>query len=305
MTPIRTLTITCAFVLLCPLWAPAASAQASQDPVSFSFDAGGLFQGDADLDEGDGGFSLSRWFLSAGVTYAWDRRNSIGLVAGGGATSYDFDDTIGFGDGPWEDIEDTRLSLVGRFGFGDKGSVIVIPSWRYNGEDDAKTSDGRTWGVLAAVSWRIREGLTLGPGIGVFDRLENGTRVFPILAIDWDISERWKLSTGRGLAASQGPGLQLSYKLSETWRLGLASRYENTEFRLDREGFNPGGIGRDRSLPMVLNASWQPNRYVGLSVFAGMEFNGSLKLKDADGETLEKSDYDTAPIFGATFDLRF
>lgn len=306
MTALRLLTMTAAIALSCLLPATRADAQVPDDPVSFNFDAGMLFQGDADLDEGDGSFSLNRWFLGAGVTYAWDRRNSIGLNVGGGVASYDFDDLGGFGSGgPWEDIEDTRLSLVGRFGFGETGTLFLIPSYRYNGEDDSKTSDGRTWGVLAAAGWRIREGLTLGPGIGVFSRLEDGTRVFPILVIDWDISERWNLSTGRGLAASQGPGLELSYRLSDTWRFGLAGRYERVEFRLKRRGEFAGGVGQDRSIPMVLTGRWQPNRYVGVSAFAGLEFNGRLKLEDPDGERLAESDYDSAAIFGATLELRF
>jgi hypothetical protein len=36
-----------------------------------------------------------------------------------------------------------------------------------------------------------------------------------------------------------------------------------------------------------------------------MEFSGELKLKDADGNLLEKSKYDSAPLFGGTFELRF
>ena len=44
---------------------------------------------------------------------------------------------------------------------------------------------------------------------------------------------------------------------------------------------------------------------VNLSVFAGMEFNGKLKLKNALNELVEESSYDPAAIFGATFELRF
>ena len=108
-----------------------------QDPVSFNFDGGFMLQSNADLDAGEGGFSVNRWFLGLGLTYAWDRRNSLGISVGGGKTTYDFDDTPDFGpDGPWETIDDTRISLVGRFGLGEKGSLFIIPSARYNGEDD-------------------------------------------------------------------------------------------------------------------------------------------------------------------------
>ena len=221
------LTVVSAFCLVC---VQTVSAQAPPpDPVAFHFDGGVALQSNTDLKDSDGSFSVNRWFLSLGVTYAWNRRNSIGVTAGGGSSKYDFDDLTVIGGGnPWDEIEDTRISLVGRFGFGEKGMAIIIPSARYNGENHSKTSDGRTYGLFAAAAWRINEGLTIGPGIGVFSRLEDGTRFFPILVIDWDISERWNLSTGRGMAASQGPGLTLSYELNPNWSFGIAGRYEKT-----------------------------------------------------------------------------
>jgi len=299
-----TLSIAAIFCLLC---VQNVSAQAPQnDPVSFDFDGGIAFQSGTDLSDVDGSFSVNRWFASMGVTYAWNRRNSIGLSVGGGTTTYDFDDQITIGGGtPWEEIDETRISLVGRFGLGEKGTLFLIPSARYNGENDANTSDGRTYGMFAAAAWRLNEKLTIGPGIGVFSRLEDGTRVFPILVIDWKISERWYLSTSRGLAASQGPGLTLGYQVSETWSFGLNSRYENVEFRLNENGSTPGGIGKDQSIPVVVSAAWEPNKTVKLAAFAGMEFGGKLKLKDAYGELLSESKYDAAAIYGATFELKF
>jgi hypothetical protein len=295
------LTFVALFFLLC-----AQTVAAQGDGISFNVDGGLAFQSSADLKDSEGGFSINRWFVSMGLNYAWDRRTSIGISAGGGSSKYDFDDLTQIGDGtPWEEIEDTRISITGRVGFGDTGSIINIPTARYNGEKDSKSSDGRTYGLFAAAAWRINEGLTIGPGIGIFSRLEDSTRIFPVLVIDWDISERWNLSTGRGTAASQGPGLTLSYSLSQSWNLGIAGRYENAEFRLDDKGPTPGGIGRDKSMPIVATATWDPNRIFSMSVFAGMEFNGKLKLKNALDELVEKSSYDPAAIFGATFELRF
>jgi len=111
--------------------------------------------------------------------------------------------------------------------------------------------------------------------------------------------------TGRGLAASQGPGLMLSYKLNEDWSLGLAGRYEDIEFRLDNEGPAAGGVGRDQSMPVVFMATLEPSKKFSLSVFTGIELNGTLKLKDALGDVVEESSYDPAALFGATFEIRF
>jgi len=277
-----------------------------RSPWVFTVDGGAAHQSNADLDDSDGGFAVDRWFVSAGLDYGWSPRDSIGVSIGTGKSSYDFDENVTIGDeAPWEDIEDSRVALVGRFGFGETGSVIVIPSVRQYREDGASSSDSRTYGFLAAAFWRINDSLTIGPGLGAFSRLEDSTRVFPILAIDWDISERWNLSTGRGLAASQGPGLTLSYQLNPAWSFGLTGRYEEVEFRLSEEGSVPNGIGRDQALPLVVSARLQPNPKISVSAFMGVELGGKLTLMNEVGDTLAESDYDPAALFGATFDFRF
>ncbi len=272
----------------------------------FKADGGGVHQSEVDLSDSGGSFAVDRWFVSAGVDYAWDLRTSLGFSVGGGNSTYEFGDLAGLGGGePWNKIKDARVSATWRFGFGETGSFIIIPSVRFNGENGVSSSDSSTYGLYAAAAWRINENLTIGPGVGVFSRLEDSSRIFPILAIDWNITDRWNLSTGRGLAASQGPGLMLSYKLNEDWSLGLAGRYEDIEFRLDNEGPAAGGVGRDQSMPVVFMAILEPSKKFSLSVFAGIELNGTLKLKDALGDVVEESDYDPAALFGATFEIRF
>jgi long-subunit fatty acid transport protein len=296
-----------AIILAFLFYALPVDAQSQQDsPWIFKAEGALLHQSETDLSDEDGAFAIDRWFASGGVDYAWDRRTSLGFSVGGGKSIYEFDDLTEFGGGdPWGTIKEARASLTWRFGFGETGSMIIIPTVRFNGESGASSSDSSTYGLFAATTWRINESLTIGPGIGVFSRLEDGARAFPILAIDWDISERWNLGTGRGLAASQGPGLTLSYKLNDAWSFGLAGRYEDIEFRLDDSGTEPGGVGRDQSFPLVATATLQPSQTFRLTVFAGIEFGGTLKLKNAQGITMQEVDYDPAPIFGLTVDARF
>ena len=285
---------------------PAAAQPQQTGPWVFTIDGGAVHQSETDLKDSPGGFSKDRWFVSAGVNYGWSRRDSVGISVGGGQTNYDFNDKTGFvGGQPWNDIDDTRVSLNGRFGFGETGSIFIIPTLRFNGEKDARSSDSRTWGLFGAATWKVRDNLTIGPGIGIFSRLENGTTIFPVLAIDWDINDRWNLSTGRGLASSQGPGLTLGYKLNDDWSFGLSGRYENAEFRLDDEGPAAGGIGRDRSIPLIFSATLAPNKKISLSAFAGVQFAGELKLKDSMDDLVDKTKYDPSMLFGATFEFRF
>jgi len=303
----RTITAIAAVVLFGAFSTLPVVSQAQQGgSFVFKADGGGVHQSEADLSDSGGGFAVDRWFFSAGFDYAWSQRDSIGISIGGGKSIYEFNDTAGLGGGdPWNKIDDFRVSATWRFGFGDTGSFILVPTARFNGEKDASSSDSSTYSLIAAAAWRINENLTIGPGIGIFTRLEGSSRIFPILAIEWDITERWNLSTGRGLAASQGPGLMLSYQLNEDWSLGLAGRYEDIEFRLDNEGPAAGGVGRDQSVPMIFMATLNTDSRFSLSVFAGVEFFGRLRLKDAHDEIVDESDFDPAPIFGATFEIRF
>lgn len=285
---------------------PAAAQPQQGNPWSFTFDGGGVHSSEADFKEGDGSVSIDRWYLGAGVNYAWSPRNAVGFSFGGGKSIYEFSDLTGFGAGePWGDIEDSRVSFSARFGVGDKGMAFIIPTIRINGEKGVSNSDSRTYGLFGVVAWRINENLTIGPGFGAFSRLEDSTRIIPILAIDWTFADRWNLSTGRGLASSRGPGLTLTYKLNKNWDLGLAGRYEDQEFRLNDKGVAAGGIGRDQSFPLVFRAELKPNRKMNFSVFAGASFGGSLKLRNANDVLVEETDYKIAPLFGGTFEFRF
>lgn len=292
----------------CLLISLEAFAQAPQQPSpwQFTFQLGGAHQSQVDLKDTEGGFTTDRWFASAGLDYGWSRRDSVGISVGAGRSNYEFDEDTLLGGGlPWGKVEDQRLSFTGRFGFGETGSMIIVPSIRLNKESNASSSDARSYGLLAAAFWRISDTLTIGPGLGVFTRLEDSTRVFPILAIDWKFAEKWSLSTGRGLAASQGPGLTLDYQLTPSWSLGLTGRYEDVEFRLDDEGPAPNGIGRDQSFPLVLSARLEAKPNLAFSIFAGVELGGRLTLLDEFDKEVQESDYDPAALFGATFEIKF
>jgi hypothetical protein len=294
-------------LLLCFFCVPVASAQPEQrSPWIFTFDGGGAHQSDTDFSDTSGSFAVDRWYLGAGVNYGWSPRHSVGVSLGGGRNIYEFSDLSAFGGGePWGTVEDARLTFSSRFPVGERGMAFIVPTVRLNGEKGASNSDSRTYGIFGAIAWQLKENLMIGPGLGVFTRLEDSARIFPILAIDWQFAERWSISTGGGLASSRGPGLTLSYQVSEEWSLGVAGRYEDLEFRLDDEGIAPGGVGRDQSLPIVFTAAMQAGKQLNFSVFAGVSLGGNLRLKDADDNVIEETDYDIAPVFGGTFELRF
>jgi hypothetical protein len=284
----------------------AAEGRGTVDPWVWNVAGGAVYQFDADLADSQGQLSVGRGFVQAGLGYAWNQRTSISLSFGAGRSDYDFSPRATIdGEQPWDRIEDYRISVPLRLSPTERSSVIVIPSIRTSAATNASLKDGITKGVLAGVSWDLSESLSIGPGLGWFSEIDGGSSVFPILLIDWKIADKWRLNTGQGLAASQGPGLTLNYQLTERWTLALTGRYERTRFALGDNAGQAGSIGEDKGVPLMLMLDYSPWPMTSFSAAAGVKFEGSLKLEDERGRRIARSDFETAPVIGVAFTSRF
>lgn len=276
-----------------------ASAQMPDRPFLFAVDGLAATQGEAGID-GGGSFTASRVFGRVGGLYNFDG-GSLGLFVGTGQIDYDFADTVA----PWGTIRDESVNIPVRLTWG-QAEIFVAPGLRYDYEDGADRDDGRTWGVFAGAAWRFSDTLTLGPAIGAYTEIgSDSLDVFPAILVDWQITDRARLTTGPTVGATQGPGLAFDYAVTEDLRVGVAGRFENIRFRLNDDGPAPGGIGQDRSFPLVLTLDYAPFPGSRLAAFAGAEFGGELRLEDASGVLVETRDYDPAPILGVAFRIGF
>ncbi|WP_246139459.1 hypothetical protein [Falsiphaeobacter marinintestinus] len=286
----------CAFALSGPALAQAPTGWGHQ------IDGLAIFQGSADL-SGGGTVSASRAFVRAGSLYRFGDGNSIGVSASVGQFNYDFSNAA---NQPWTDIRDVRLSAPMRFRVGDTGSVFLAPQVRWDYQSGVAASDGQTYGIFAGIAWKVSDRLTIGPAFGAYTQLgEDGTELFPALLIDWDVADKWNLSTGTGPGATRGPGVTLSYAHTEKLEFALSVRSESVRFRLDGTGLAPNGVGEDKSIPVALSVSYRPNPGMSFSAFVGAEFNGELTLDDAAGTEISRQSYETAPIAGLAFRIRF
>lgn len=285
----------------------AATAMAERpeaDSWRLQADAGFVSQFEGSIDNG-GEFDADRYFLRFGISRRLNADWTGGISVGYGETRYGFSGQSGFGGlDPWEDIRQFRVSAPLRYRADENWTLIGIPTLRYYEESGAEGSSSQL-GLLAAGAYRFSDSLTIGPGFGVFSGLEEDTDFFPILLIDWKISDTWRLETGRGLGATRGPGVSLKWQPMPDWTFSLGARYEKTRFRLDETGPAPDGVGEDRSVPVSLAASYSPNKNVELTLLGGVEFAGTLRLEDRDGNFLAESDYDTAPFAGLLLNLKF
>jgi hypothetical protein len=286
--------------------ATSLAAQPPSDDVwRVRFETGALHQMDTDLDRG-GEFGMDAWTVLVGADRAWSPDLRLGLSAGYGERDYRFDGERGFaGLDPWSDIRDARISANASWKVDERWNVFVVPTLRWSAERGANLDDGRFGGVIAATSYKVNDRLSIGPGFGVFSELEDSVDWFPILAIDWRFAEDFALRTGRGFGASRGPGLTLDWTPTDRWEVSLGARYEKVRFRLDSDGLAPNGIGQETSIPVYLGATRRFGPNLSLSLVAGVEFNGELRLEDANGDLLDRSTFDNAPFGAATLDLRF
>jgi len=265
---------------------------------------GYLHQFKTDIDNG-GEFSVDRFFVQGGVTYSPQIRRSVSLALGYGYDGYDFSGSGGFGAlQPWSSINSYRLSTPVRWGFDDKWTLFFIPTLRFTAESGADLDDAVQAGGFGGFSYRFSDRLTLGPGIGVLTQIEDSASVFPVLLIDWKITDRLSLKTGRGTGATLGPGLALDWRASEKWSLSLGGRYERLRFRLDEQGVSPDGVGEDRSFPLFAGISYTHSPRFQVSLIGGVEVGGKLSISDKDGNEIVKESYDTAPFIGLAFSLR-
>jgi len=282
-----------------------AAAQPSGDPWRVRLESGAVHQWQTDLDSG-GDTTVDVWSVLLGVDYSAAPDLRLGLSAGLGERDYSFNGDNGFGGmQPWSNIRDARLSASVSWKADDRWNLFAVPTVRWVAEDGASLEDGATGGLLAAAAYQVNDRLSIGPGFGVFSELEDDVDWFPILAIDWKLTDTLTLRTGRGFAATRGPGLTLDWSPSDRWAVSVGARYEKARFRLDDKGVGPGGIGQERSVPVYLGATRHFGRHLSVSLVAGVEFAGELRLEDADGHLIDETDFDNAPFGGATLDLRF
>ncbi len=283
----------------------AEAAQRGKPGWSWFARGGYVREFDAGLD-GGGGFDVNRFFAQAGPRWTSSRGTTVALAIGYGVDDYDFSREAANGARPpWGEVRTARLSVPVRWRLNESWSGFVVPTLRSTREAGAGSDESWSGGGFVGFAYRFGPRLTLGPGLGVLAQLEDDADVFPVLLVNWKITSRLSLETGRGLGATLGPGLQLNFEATPRWKLTAGARFERLRFRLDGDGPTPGGVGEDRSLPLFAGATytWSPSMRLGL--IGGASVNGKLRLEDRRGERLAQEDYDAAPFLGVTFNARF
>jgi hypothetical protein len=275
-------------------------------PWVWGVQGGVVHQFDTDLSDTDGDFSLDRYFIRPSVGYAWDKHRSVSLTLGLAEYDYNFSSQAKIsGQEPWGKIREYRVSMPIRFKPSKKTQAIIIPSIVSRAEKGASFDDGQSERVLAGISWKVSDTLKIGPGFGWKNSLGGGSTLFPVLMIEWWMTEKLSLTTGSAFAASRGPGLSLNYNLDKDWQVSLAVRDEKNRFALDNKATTREAFGRDKNIPVYLSVQYSPWKLTELSAFVASRFEGTVSLEDSKRNSIARSDYDVAYAVGLTFKSRF
>ena len=255
-------------------------------------------------DVGDGDLSVDRLFTQVRWGREFSRSFSAAISLGYRRDMHDFGGTplpasgAPAGVEPWGDVNMLSITVPMLIRVNHRWSIRALPTVRTVFEDDADIDKGFAAGIVTGPVYRVNNRLFIGPAIGVISQIEDDPLIFPFVFVDWQISRKLALRTGRGLGATLGLGLFLDYDVNRKLRLSLGGRADTMRFRLDDKGVAPGGVGQHSTLSGIVSATWKISRRLEATLAGGLSVGNELLLEDRNGNRLAKEEYDPAGILG-------
>ncbi len=274
----------------------------SADEKEFTFTQ--VWLGNVDLDEG-GEFGSSHTSIKTGLDWNLGRGEAIGFSLGATKRDYDFsgDNTL-FTERPWSDVTEYNIGMSWRKPVGQAGMVFLAPSIQFARGDGADWGESWKTGAILSYSRVYSDNLTLGFGMGIYSGLEE-TQAFPVLFINWQINESWRLSNPFRPGPSGPAGLELAYALRSGMEIGFGVAWRSERFRLDENGPFANGIGELEGVPSFLRLTWQANEAVSVDLYGGMFLFGEVTVENEAGELINRDDMDSASIGGVSISAAF
>lgn len=282
-----------------------AQVSLSLEPSRFSVSlaSSGDFFFNADLESGDGSLSVNRWDTDLTLAYSLSRSVQVTLALGSELSFYDIRSGEEFLAGSPSPISDAFIYNVSpgfRYAIDDTWSVIGGFTVQQSGEFDTDFDLGLTGGAFAAVRYKVSDTLAITAGLGGNTRLEDPAIVFPIIAVEWRITDRVRL-TPRPL----GIGLEADLDAAATLRATVEAGVRFREFRLAESNPLPSGIFTDTSVPIAFGLTWTPRRQFTLGVRGGFNVFQEIEIENSEGGTLSEIEIDPAPFVGVFASIGF
>ncbi|MDP6541783.1 MAG: hypothetical protein QF444_00520 [Phycisphaerales bacterium] len=262
-------------------------------------------QFDSSIDNG-GKVGVSRYGAELRIDYHFTDDDDFQLRFQYQRDDWDFSGTSGMGnDDPWDLVTTVDLALQWTHQLDNKTQIFGGPIIKWSGDSDAQQSESDVFGGMVGFAHVFSDTFVLGAGVGVIESLEDDSRLFPILVLDWKINDALKLTSDITTRYGSRIGAELVWNPRDDWTLGAGISYDYTRFRLDDAGYAPDGVGEATSLPIHLRATFHSSASVDITVLAGFVFSGELSVFDSSGTTLQTESYDPSGAIGLLARIRF
>lgn len=267
--------------------------------ISFSAYARGTVVDEADFDSDIGTFKYTAFNLGLNASRHIGDSGQISVAFDAGLINYDIDasplsvagDAASIG-AEFDDV--TTLSLVGIYAdqFNETSTWYIGGGVLSGSEDDADFGDSIDGLIFGGYRYKFNDQLELGIGVAVRSRLDDDVLIVPVPEIIYTVNEFWSIET-------EGIGLKINYKASDSLDYGVTGEFASTTFRLnDSHSFAVDGVATHRRFPLAFYAQLAPNETVEIIGTIGAELGGELEVINTSGNEVASQDLDTG-VFGS------
>lgn len=256
----------------------------------------------ADFDEAVGDVEIWRSGIGLGLNIPIGERGSLLIDVRSEYWQYNFSNATGMiagVDNPFEEILRESLSLTFVQQSNDKWGWMAHAGGSVAGETGADFSNAFAETFGAGVRRSFGDDLSITLGAGVLTRFEEDPIVFPLVIVDWQINDQWRLTN------DEGTGVQLSYAPDQSWTLTLDGGWEFREFRLDEDGALPEGIVTDQRIPIAAGLMYRNQNGFEGHVRAGAVIWQEFEVADANGNRISENNTDPTPFLSFSLEWKF
>ena len=252
---------------------------------------GFIYIPEADFDNDNLGH-LSVWRFNVPVSYTI--KTEPGDLRIGGFYEYSEYDTDNL-DGT-QDFNTMAANLLWKGHLNEEWGYFMLGGINVSASTHAAFSDGLTGMGGAGVHYTWNTNLSLGVGLAAATRLENDPTVLPIIALNWQINDRWNLRTLNGAT--------ITYDVTgdKKFLADFGLNFQRREYRLRFNNNNSAMI--DRAVMIELGATYRFTPQFALRGFTGVAVARNIGLRN-HGDKVTDQDVDSAPIIGVRAMLTF
>ncbi len=235
------------------------------DGVDFTLRANGNITFQSDLRDNPGSVAVYRAGASLNLTASPAENWRVDVDFSEEASWYNFRGATTIIPGtarPFHEMHQVRLAPTATHELDDEWSYFFGGIVEFSAERDADFGDAFTGGGLVGARYAFTDTFALSFGIIAKTRLEKNALFFPLIAVEWQITDKVRLTT-RGLGGA------LTYTINDHWTFEAFAEYEAREYRLDDTGPNISGIVRDRRAPVGIGFAWKPTGQIELNLRGG------------------------------------